>query len=399
MVGVSATGSIMRRPLAATMILALLIEPAAATMAGEEPGTAGTFTPAGSLNETGGLNAAALLPDGRVFVFGGGPGPSAAEIWDPATDTFTAAAWLTWGRTFSTATTLPDGRVLVVGGQPDTVGAAYPRSWDVLRVAETWDLVTHRFSPAGILNRSRAAHTSILLPDGRILVIGGELDEYSGTTAELWDHSTGTFELVEWLAVSRFAPSETLLSDGRVLIVGGGNPFDLGPDPVEAVVWDPETGAFSSSGSLTEARLNHTSTLLSDGRVLVAGGFGEDGPLASAEVWEPSTGVFSPTGSLREPRALHTGTLLPDGRVLIVGGWHDESGTYIESDSAEIWSPTTGEFTAAGSLVEARDNHTATLLPDGRVLVVGGSGQDGPLSSAEVWTPTDQDSDLWIQNS
>ncbi len=384
----------MRRPVIASVVLALLLVPAAVTTAVEEPAAAGLFSPTGSLTEAGGRNTAVLLLDGRVFVLGGGFGsPSAAEVWDPATDRFSPAAWLTWGRTFATATSLPDGRVLVVGGQPDAIGSAYPRSWDPLRVAETWDPATHRFQPAGILTQSRAGHSAILLPDGRVLIAGGEFAEYSGTSAELWDPKTETFDQVAWLDPPRWKPTETLLSDGRVLVVGGGDPYDYGPDPDAAEVWDPKTGAFAPAGSLIETRLHPTTTLLPDGRVLVVGGSGEDGPLASAEVWEPSTGEFSPTGSLDGARSLHTATLLPDGRVLVVGGWRDEMGSYVELASAEIWDPATGAFGPAGLLVEARDNHTATLLPDGRVLAVGGEGENGLLASAEIWTPTDQSPD------
>jgi hypothetical protein len=157
----------MRRLAIATVVLALLLGPAVVLAAEEKPAVAGTFSSAGSLTETGGANTAVPLPDGRIFVLGGGRDfPSAAEVWDPATDRFRPAAWLTWGRAYPTATLLPDGRVLVVGGRPDVNGAAYPRSWDVLRVAEAWDPATFRFHPAGILTQSRATHTAILLLDG-----------------------------------------------------------------------------------------------------------------------------------------------------------------------------------------------------------------------------------------
>ncbi len=375
----------MRHLLLTTMALTLLLISAPATRAAEESPAAGAFSPAGSLTETGGINTATLLPDGRVFVLGGGSNfPSAAEVWDPATDRFSPAAWLTWGRSYATTTSLPDGRVLVVGGQPDVIGSAYPRSWDVLRVAETWDPATFRFHPAGTLTQSRATHDAILLLDGRVLIIGGDFDEY-GISAEIWDPVTETFGQVAWLTVPRFKPTETLLADGRVLVVGGGATNELGPDPDAAEIWDPATGAFSRAGSLIETRINHTATLLSDGRVLVIGGWGGSDFLASAEVWDPTTETFSPTGSLDEARSLHTATLMPDGRVLVIGGWRGEG----ELTSAEIWDPATGEFSSAGSLGEGRENHTATLTADGRVLVIGGEGENGPLASAEVWTPTD----------
>jgi hypothetical protein len=79
----------------------------------------------------------------------------------------------------------------------------------------------------------------------------------------------------------------------------------------------------------------------------------------------------------------HTATLLPDGRVLVVGGGNGTGPTASE----ELWDPATATFSRAGSLAGARMMHTATLLPDGRVLVVGGSGYDPLL--AEVWEPSD----------
>ena len=106
-----------------------------------------------------------------------------------------------------------------------------------------------------------------------------------------------------------------------------------------------------------------------------------------AEVWDPATASFSPAGSLAEARELHTATLLPDGRVLVVGGGDADVDDYVAA--AEVWDPATASFSPAGSLAEARVNHTATLLPDGRVLVVGGTNHDYDLlASTEVWDPT-----------
>ena len=141
-----------------------------------------------------------------------------------------------------------------------------------------------------------------------------------------------------------------------------------------------------------------TATLLPDGCVLIVGGGWDDvgGLHATAQVWDPTTESFSPAGSLARARTADDAGIavaLPDGRVLIVGGCispasHCEFGL---TDSAEIWDPDTASFGPAGSLAEARTEHTSTLLPDGRVLVVGGdsSGRGDFLASAEVWEPSD----------
>jgi hypothetical protein len=165
----------------------------------------------------------------------------------------------------------------------------------------------------------------------------------------------------------------------------------------EAELYDQTTGTFSKTGSLGTARIFDTATLLADGRVLVTGGDASfhDGPvLASAEVYDAKTGRFSPTGSLTTARSFQTATLLPDGRVLITGGTGAVTGVTMVSTtpclaSAEIYDPKTGTFSATGAMTTGRCDQTATLLTDGRVLIVGGeSAADGTaLASAEIYDP------------
>lgn len=137
---------------------------------------------------------------------------------------------------------------------------------------------------------------------------------------------------------------------------------------------------FAASGSLAMARYDHTSTLLQNGKVLVAGGYG-GGYLPSAEIYDPATGTWSAAGSLLTARRYHTATLLPNGKVLVAGGYN---GTFLAS--AELYDPATGIWTTTGSLATARQRHTATLLPNGKVLIAGGiwprhSRQCGTLRS------------------
>src|SRR5208282_4987187 len=141
-----------------------------------------------------------------------------------------------------------------------------------------------------------------------------------------------------------------------------------------------------TGGSLSTARYQHTATLLNNGLVLMAGGYGSSGAaLAGAELYNPATGVFTlTTGSLNTPRYSHTATLLPSGLVLIAGGYN--SGGYLTS--AELYDPTTQTFTPAGSLNTARDLHTATLLNNGMVLIAGGVDSSGlATTSAELYNP------------
>lgn len=168
----------------------------------------------------------------------------------------------------------------------------------------------------------------------------------------------------------------TLLSDGRVLVTGGFNGSALSA----AVIYDPGTNTWASAGSMSAARYNHTATLLPDGRVLVAGGE-NDSILYSAELYDPYTNAWSSAGSMARSRYYHTATLLTDGRVLVTGGY---SGAYLYS--AELYDPRTNTWASAAPMANSRYTHTATLLADGRVLVTGGYNTS-PLSSAELYDP------------
>jgi hypothetical protein len=171
----------------------------------------------------------------------------------------------------------------------------------------------------------------------------------------------------------------TLLPDGRVLVTGA---YVIDGPPGAAELYDPRTGAWTPTGAMTRWRAEHTATLLLDGRVLVAGG-GDSGTARtnSSELYDPSTGSWTPTGDMTEARSGHTATLLTDGRVLVAGaGGVDGAG----SASAELYDPRTGTWTATPDMVERHSYHAATLLPDGTVLVVGGTPTP---TSAELYDP------------
>ena len=292
------------------------------------------------------------------------------------------------GRSKHTATTLRDGRVLIAGG--------YDADQVPLSSAELYDPATDSFSLTGAMAVGRGLHTATLLADGRVLIAGGGAASWvsasgSGALAELYDPKTGTFTPTGSMSTAREDHTATLLADGRVLIAGGN---DTGEHTVaSAELYDPTTGMFSPTGSMTAAHGFHTATLLQDGRVLVAGGdptaWASSGILASADLYDPTTGTFTATSPMIATRAYQTATLLGDGRVLIAGG-----GTGTSSlSSAELYDPVAGRFTATGSLVQPRTYQTATLLTDGRVLLVGGDSYGGDwgaaawLASAELYDP------------
>jgi len=198
-------------------------------------------------------------------------------------------------------------------------------------------------------------------------------------------HGAGTWFVTGSLATGRYFDTRqrtlTVLPGGKVLVAGGVPSVGYG-SLSSAELYDPATGLWSATGSLTTARELHTATLLPNGKVLVAGGVGPPGYLASAELYDPATGTWSPTGSLATSRGDDpTATLLPNGKVLVAGGFYS---TYLAS--AELYDPATGTWTATGSLATARQDQTATLLPSGKVLVAGGYN-GGVLASAELYDP------------
>jgi hypothetical protein len=235
--------------------------------------------------------------------------------------------------------------------------------------------------------------TTTLLQDGRVLV--------TGVAAQLYDPATGAFVQTGQMPSPRWGRSATLLQDGEVLVAGGANSDGTAFD-ASAQLYDPKTGKFTATGSMTMPRSFHTATLLQDGRVLIAGGnntvqsMNTDGSstpikqLDSAELYDPRTGKFTATGSMTTGRAFHTATLLADGRVLVAGGSPD--GTYWSGPgsslaSAEIYDPNTGKFTATGSMATARSSANATPLPDGRVLIAGGKTDWQQLAAPELYHP------------
>jgi hypothetical protein len=274
-----------------------------------------------------------------------------------------------------TATLLPNGKVLVVGGGvgPDLIDGYYP-----VPQAELYDPLTGTFSSAGTVTRD--SHTATLLPNGKVLIAGGETDGTGTSTtqsAEVYDPAQATSQPTGSMISPREGHTATLLRDGTVLLVGGemavsGPLFwqTLG----SAELYDPATGTFSSTGNLITPRVFHTATLLNDGTVLITGGFIMGGNTASAEIYDPSTHSFTSTGSMAVARSNGTATLLGNGKVLVVGG-----------ATAEIYDPSTRLFSPAGPLNIARTWHTATLLSDGTVLIVGGYPS---TPTAEVYNPT-----------
>lgn len=238
------------------------------------------------------------------------------------------------------------------------------------------------------MTAKRAAHTATLLPDGKVLVAGGFVGNGGGlSSAEVFDPATKTFASAGNMTAARSGHTATLLPNGKVLISGGYNGDYLNT----AEVYDPAANRFASVGQMVTPRSGHVATLLNDGKVLLAGGVGTGWTfLSDAEIFDPQTNTFTATGGMTTARESHTATLLKDGKVLITGGHRGRRANITIYTSTEVYNPKTGTFTAAGNLTVKRHKHDATLLADGRVLIVGGSDErdgDGAYRNAEIFNP------------
>jgi Ca2+-binding RTX toxin-like protein len=330
------------------------------------------WRPTGVLNTARVGATATLLPDGRVLLAGGtgqiGTDPvtgdpingplDTAELYDPATGTWSLTAnTMSTPRNQHTATALANGKVLVVGG----IGVANA----LLGATDLFDPATNAWSscspPAtpsadcpGPLNVPRRVHTATALRDGRVLVAAGKGAnppspiQISLTSTELYDPATGTWSTCDDatatatcpgpLAIARFGPTSVTLNSGRALVIAG-QAFD-GTRIASVEEYDPTTGHWGPTGFLGARRTTHQTTLLADGKVLVAGGFGPDAQgtlVPQGEVYDPATRRWAFTAPMIVPRQSPTMTLLADGRVLVTGG-RDAGGSAIRQ--SELFTPT-----------------------------------------------------------
>ncbi|MBI1765148.1 MAG: hypothetical protein HYR56_27365, partial [Acidobacteria bacterium] len=341
---------------------------------------------------------ATLLNTGRVLVTGGQNSNGAlrsAELYDPALRVWTSLASLTEARVEHTATVLNDGRVLVTGGFN---GAAS------LKTAEVFDPNTNRWRRTGDLGTPRRQHTATRLADGTVLVAGGANGTLALNSVEIYIPARSSWALTGTLNIGRRAHTATLLPNGRVLVVGGIEPGGKTLDSAESYDLVKRDWATATQGPpaigqffvLADGRSEHTATLLPNGKVLFAGGLSTgNAALKTTELYEYAIGKWALTKSaannattqMATERFKHTATLLPNGKVLVAGGLVSLNQAQVALSSAELFDPSTGLWTATGAMSLPRYNHTATLLPNGRVLVVGGQANQTVFNNAELYDP------------
>ena len=360
--------------------------------------TSGTFTATGSMHAAHTQGKATLLPDGQVLITGANSGGSAPalpspELYNPAAGTWAVTGQMNTPRIAATATLLPDGQVLVAGGSGGSSNA--------LASAELYNPATGTWSVTGSMHQGRSGlngqgASATLLPDGQVLIAGGEDANFNRlSSAELYNPATGTFTQTGSMTTARLGQSATLLADGQVLVAGGTGAT------AAAELYNPATGKFTATGSMSAARGGNVGTLLPDGDVLVTQGSAAG---LFAELYDPATGQWSnaSTGlhvciSTQECQADSSATLLGTGNVLVAGGFVGLVSNPQTTPTAMLYHPDTNTWTSTGSMTTGRESQTATLLPDGQVLMTGGTLFDHPsvghpgvlqfLASAELYTP------------
>jgi hypothetical protein len=334
---------------------------------------------------------------------------------------FTPVGNMTAPRAGHTATLLRDGKVLITGGSQELVSTSS---------AEIYDPSTRTFRLTGSMSVPRTFHAAVMLPDGTVLVAGGD----ANGTAELYDPPTGLFRPVGSTSDLIGPQFAALLNDGRVLITSAAAPgyipavtsgqsatlFDpsnaafrsLGPWPLQvssltmlkdgkvllqgsdpdglirAALYDPEKSVFTLEGPPAQPWTIVTATLVASGKVVDTTISTEEAwPTGVAELYDPSSEAFSSI-KMADLRRWPSATLLPDGTLLISGGGNSDTSWWtFATNGAEIYDPAAHTFSVTGSMAANRERHTSTVLGDGTVLVAGGGENGYGTATAEIYRP------------
>lgn len=242
--------------------------------------------------------------------------------------------------------------------------------------------------PAATMAIPRAAHQGNLLPSNEILITGGCSGSGCSSierTAELIDSATGKSIQAGKMQERRVSHIAAPLTDGRVLVAGGWNGSAT---TASAEIYDRQKNLFESVGAMATARMDATATTLKDGSILIVGGAkSTNQAIAHAEIFQAPSARFKPVANMNEARAHHSAVRLQDGRVLIVGGLKIKN---VATRTAEIFDPITTNFQTTGSMAQARCKHSAVLLRDGRVMIIAGStdcDERRRIAETEIFDP------------
>jgi N-acetylneuraminic acid mutarotase len=407
-----------------------------------DPGT-NQWSAGPSLNTPRGDMAATLLRDGRVVVSGGyldtGMVSNSAEVFDPTTSQWTNLATpFSFARASHIGVETTPGKIILVGGLNDYA--------DSLTSVEQLDIGSGQLTSLGDLNIPRAYFAMTTTADGNLIITGGtNSSSLSLTSTEIYDTTRGTSTLLGSAPRARSQPSVVQLSPTQILIAGGSFPststaqgsvqnfasagvrIDLSSKqalPTNAFItprvnagasllddgsilmfggqntaqqwlssseaYSLSTNSWTSTGAMTSVHGSGSASVkLQDGRILVAGGMPlTNSAISNCEVYSPTSHQWSNLASMTTSRGRHNLILLPDGRVMAIGGRSFPGNIATTLSSAEIYDSVQNTWTLTGSLNVGRYNAAAILLPDGRVLVAGGVSASGSTLSSEVWIPS-----------
>lgn len=324
------------------------------------------------------FHTATLLHDGLVLVAGGYDETSfldSAELYNPVTGTWSPTGSMGAPRAYHSATRMDDGKIFVAGGL-----AGYA---NFTSTTEIYDVSTHSWSYRANMSVATCYHAATLLPFGNLLITGGQDNTYSPVNrSEIYNYVLDTFTPTNSsLLEARSHHTTSLLPSGYVLAVGGYNSSYNGMNTVE--VFDQETGNWLQAGNLNPGRGEHTATLLPSGRLLVAGGSSGASSRKDAYLYDYNyPASWTATGSMNyfDDGYQRTATLLPNGKVLYVG---KDTAELYDPDFSGTWLPPSNNSALTGG----RCNHTATLLPDERVLITGGRNAAVTFNTAGIFDP------------
>lgn len=353
------------------------------------PPPIGTFTATGNMNVPRFGHQTVLLDNGQVLAVTGDAAANAAELYNPATGTWELTGTPNSFHERGSVTLLANGQVLLAGGSSQTYGVGFTAA------AELYDPKSGQWIPTGSMTVARELQAAVLLPDGQVLVAGGQDSIYDSIAeAELYNPATGTWQATASMHQSRYSPVAELLGDGTVLVAGGITPTTdtngsiLYLRNTSAEIYNPSTGQWTSAADMptNPAKASRLGALLPNGDVLVT----------LDAFFNPETGTWTPTGSsFRGSAAIGAGpstaTLLTTGDVLLTG-FESTYNAAPPVNTTVLYNFSSNSYPLGASMTSVRAENAATLLPNGQVLVCGGFRyQPGvghiALSSAELFTP------------
>jgi len=325
------------------------------------------WTPTSFLAKERRNNALHVLPSGKVITIGGlasDGGTNTTEIYDPATSSWTSGGTLLVKHFAFASVMLSTGKIFIAGGGFGGAGIATkaelfdPVAGTSTALADSPDLVD-------------LYPVALVLPGNKIFLTGSGGVQIYDVTTNTWTISSG--------AVARAAPTAAVFGTSKVLVAGGGIPGTSDKYLSSAQIYDATSATWKSAASMSTVRMKAETQTLSDGRVLVAGGWQG---WTSAEIYDPSTDKWTATPPMKGKHAFAGSVTLSGGKILVVAGDEDAGVT----DAVDLFDPATTTWVSAGIISSGRDDFALVALPAGKVLIAGGSN-GAPTNIVEIFDP------------